>query len=178
MAEAYPAAAETAADPAASARTDLLGGLGWLALGAAIVVGSWRMDRLQAQGVPPYAAPGLLPGLLGLAMLLFGTLLALRGWRHGGHAATGAGWQVPGRLALVLALCLTFGIVLVGHGLPFWAASALFVAAAILVLRRGEPGATGSGWGARPVAVAVLIGLAAGLGVTLVFQDIFLVHLP
>ena len=82
-----------------------------------------------------------------------------------------------GRAALVILLCVVFGTMLVGHGLPFWLAATLFVAAAILLLQRPilRPGL-------RPnlaaAGRAALIGLCAGWAITLVFQHIFLVRLP
>ena len=180
-------------DVAASPRADLIGGVLWLALGAAIALMSWRMDRLQAQHINPYTVPGLVPGMLGLAMLVLGFLLATRGWRAGGRLAAATqpagGGPPPGhgphagpavrlRIVLVLALCLTFGVGLVGHGLPFWAAAALFVAVAVLVLQAPWRRAAGSGLGPRTVLVAIAIGLGAGVLITVVFQDLFLVHLP
>jgi hypothetical protein len=36
---------------------------------------------------------------------------------------------------LVLGPCLTFGVILVGHGLPFWPAAAFFVTASIVGLQ-------------------------------------------
>ncbi len=162
------------ADMPASPRADARDGLLWLVLGVAVLAGSLSMDRLASQGVAPYAAPGLMPGLLGIAMILPGGVLALRGWRQRRRPVPAAERTGLGRLALVLALCLVFDVGLVGHGLPFWAAAALFVAAAILALQQAER----QHLTLRPVAVAVVIGLGAGLGVTLVFQDLFLVHLP
>lgn len=165
-------------------------GLGWAAVGAAILVMSVGMDRLADQGVAPYAAPGLVPGLLGAVMLLFGCLLSLRGW-HAGRAANGVDGDGvgaplvqrradlrPGRLALVMGLCLTFDIVLVGHGLPFWIAAAVFVSISILVLQHPQRQAAGRRLDARAVVVAAFSGLAAGGVATLVFQQLFLVHLP
>ena len=64
-------------------RSDLKDGLGWMALGVAILVGSITMDRLEQQHINPYTVPGLLPGLLGIAMILLGGILALRSWRRG-----------------------------------------------------------------------------------------------
>jgi len=156
------------------------------------------MDRLADQGVAPYASPGLVPGLLGAIMLLFGCLLTLRVWRagratertaKGSIQGTGAdGPRVapvrrradlrPGRLALVIGLCLTFDIVLVGHGLPFWVAASVFVSVSILVLQHPERQAAGRRTDARAVIVAALSGLGAGAIATLVFQRLFLVHLP
>jgi len=78
----------------------------------------------------------------------------------------------------VLGLCLLFGGGLVGHGLPFWAAAALFVTAAVLILQGASRKAAGVGLSLRTVLIAAVIGLGAGALVTLVFQEFFLVHLP
>src|SRR5258708_22172501 len=67
----------------ASPRSDFVAALIWIAFGTAVAIGSWRMDRLENQDVNPYTVPGLLPGLLGLAIGFFGTLLLARAWRQG-----------------------------------------------------------------------------------------------
>jgi hypothetical protein len=154
-------------------RADLFDGAGWLLLGAAILIGSITMDRLENQDVPPYAVPGLLPGLLGIALLLLGGLLAARSIRRGAFAGERARARhaAPGRAAIAITLCVLFGAVLVGHGLPFWLAATLYVTAAILLLRRQRADAKAAG-------LAALIGLGAGGAITLVFQQIFLVRLP
>src|SRR3981189_276442 len=104
----------------AALRSDFLSALGWMALGIAILIGSVMMDRLEKQGINPYTIPGLLPGLLGIAMTILGALLAARSWRPrllaaAGKAAVNRAEQM--RILLVLGLCLTFGVLLVGHGL-------------------------------------------------------------
>jgi hypothetical protein len=166
-----------------SARSDFQGALAWMGLGLAILIGSITMDRLEAQHVNPYTIPGLMPGLLGIAMLILGGLLAVRSWQRG--LARPAVAEDPARrratykhLALVLALCLTFGVGLVGHGLPFWLASALFVSAAIPSLQGPQRRALEQRLTWQMVARAVAIGLGAAGAITLVFQKIFLVHLP
>jgi hypothetical protein len=82
------------------------------------------------------------------------------------------------QILLVLALCLTFGVVLVGHGLPFWLAAAIFVSVAIVALQSRQRQATGQTLGLRRIATAAAIGLGAGIAITIVFQEIFLVRLP
>jgi hypothetical protein len=79
---------------------------------------------------------------------------------------------------LVLTLCLTFGVVLVGHGLPFWLAAAIFVTASILGLQYQQRKSTGQKLNARLLIKAAAIGLGAGIVITIVFQEIFLVRLP
>lgn len=171
------------ADARLAARAELRQSLGWAVLGAAILVAALRMDRLESQGINPYTVPGLLPALLGIVMLLLAGLLALRSWRRGALQADPT--IAPAfdaaharRVALVIALCLTFGVVLVGHGVPFWAAAALFVSVAIVSLQTPLRRAAGRRLGLRDVAIAVAVGLGAGGAITLVFQQVFLVRLP
>jgi hypothetical protein len=171
-----------AREPHAVARSELYQSAGWIALGAATLIGSLRMDRLESQHINPYTVPGLLPGLLGIAMMLLGTLLALRSWRRGAFAGTQAAASFDAaaarRVALIVGLCVTFGVVLVGHGLPFWLAAAVFVSTTIVLLQRPQRIAAGARLGLRQLVVAAVIGLGAGAIITLVFQQVFLVRLP
>jgi hypothetical protein len=164
-------------------RSDLIDALGWVVLGAALLIGSWRMDRLQSQNINPYTVPGLLPGLLGLAMLGLGLVLGLRSWRRGAlsqAAAQGTAHDRTERLRIwvVVGLCVGYSVVLVGHGLPFWLASSVYVTASILVLQRmsSEPqqrALTPGVW-----LKALVIGVMSAVITQLVFQEIFLVRLP
>ena len=163
-------------------RSDFLSALGWMALGIAILIGSVTMDRLEKQGINPYTIPGLLPGLLGCAMTILGALLALRSWRPHLLASTADATPVNRaerkRLLLVLGLCLAFGVGLVGHGLPFWLAAAIFVTVAIVSLQYQQRQSIDRKSGLRMLVKAAAIGLGAGIIITIVFQEIFLVRLP
>jgi len=169
-------------DPKTAARAELAQACGWIALGLATLIGALRMDRLESQHINPYTVPGLLPGLLGIAMILLGSLLALRSWRRGGLQGEREPFRLDTpehrRVALVLGLCVTFGVILVGHGLPFWLAAAIFVSIAIVSLQLPQRRAAGEPMGLRQVAGAIVIGLCAGGAITLVFQQLFLVRLP
>ena len=57
---------------------DRIGGLIWVAFGLAVVYGAWAMDRLQSLGIPLATAPGVVPGLLGIAFIIFGSILLVR----------------------------------------------------------------------------------------------------
>jgi len=121
----------------AGARAELVQACGWAALGLAILIGSLRMDRLESQHINPYTVPGLLPGLLGIAMLLLAALLAWRAVWAGALSPAARVHRpiepsVVKRIALVIGLCLVFAVGLVGHGLPFWVAAAIYVTTAIL----------------------------------------------
>ena len=173
------------ADPRATARRELRAGqaAGSL-LGLAVLIASLRMDRLESQHINPYTVPGLLPALLGIVMMLLAALLALRSWRRGAleagpfaAARTSARWCDGWRWCS--SLCVGFGVVLVGHGLPFWLAAAIFVSAAIVALQAPPARSEyGRGLSVRDVIIAIVIGLGAGGAITLVFQQIFLVRLP
>ena len=166
------------ADPHA----ELLASFGWMAAGAAILIAALRMDRLEAQNINPYTIPGLLPGLLGLMMVLLGGLLALRSWRRGGRFVRGPQFAPSGesarRLALVVGLIVAYTVVLLGRGLPFWLGAAIYVTASIVLLQAPQRAAEGRRLSAREVVVALAIGLASGWIITWVFQDAFLVRLP
>jgi len=164
-----------------AARADLYGGVFWIALGGAIAVGSWNMDRLERQGVSFYTAPGLVPGILGLLMVLCGVVLAIRAL---GDGALGAIQRPPvliesgtlRRAGATLLLTLGFAFALVGHGLPFPAAAAIFLFFQIAVLQYPEREAKKEV--GRGLAAAALVAVGAAIVISLLFQEVFLVRLP
>jgi hypothetical protein len=165
------------------ARSDLRDAAGWTVLGAAILIGSLRMERLEGQNINPYTVPGLLPGLLGLVMLLLGLVMLLRSWRRGAFTSA----QPPAsallrderrRSWLVIGLCLGYGVVLVGHGIPFWLASSIYVTGSILILQRLSRDEQERRLGTRAWIKALVIGVASSVITQLVFQELFLVRMP
>ena len=159
-------------------RSDLVSGGVWAAIGIAITAGSWNMDRLEKQGVPGFAAPGLVPGILGVLITLAALGIVLRSLKRGALTPEGAvGEKLPwGRAALTLTLCLGFAAGLVGHGLPFYVAAPVYLFLHILLLQLPERRAAGQV--GRGVAVAAAVALGAGIGIALIFQYVFLVRLP
>jgi hypothetical protein len=158
-----------------TARADLGLGLGWTTFGAAVLVASWRMDRLESLNINPWSAPGLMPGVLGALMIVFGAALAVRGAAQGGLRAPRAPAGISvGRIALALGLCLAFAAGLLGHGWPFWLTSFAFLLVAILAFRilDHEPAS------ARLAATTAAIALGAAIVISLVFERVFLVRLP
>jgi hypothetical protein len=158
-------------------RADLLTSIVLVAIGLGAAIESWRMPRLQNLGVSIYSAPGVVPFLLGLVIALLGLILLVRSLRAGG--LTSGGPLVSGdgarRFAIAAALTLGYAIVLVDW-LPFWAATAIFVAAFVLVFE-WQAGIGGASRARRMTAVAGFA-LATGLGVSVLFEDVFLVRLP
>lgn len=149
-------------------------GLGWIALGAAIAAGAWRMDRLQSLNIEPWSAPGLVPGVLGLGMMLFGFALAFAGDRPVSRDA--GPLPVPWlRLLAIVALCSGFGFIGLGR-VPFEFAAALVIFVWISMLGWPTWPAGARRW--RGLGRAALIAVGASFVIAHLFQDIFLVRLP
>lgn len=171
---------EAAPEGAVSPRADLVCALVCVAFGAAVVVGSWTMDRLEHLHINKYEIPGLVPGLLGAVIVALGALLALRALRQGALTAAprqAGGAQDTGRMLLVFAAMVGYAVVLVGHGLPFWLATFLFVTLFILGFDRERQSALGRSLG-RQVLLAVACGAATSAVVSFVFESVFYVRLP
>ncbi len=153
-----------------SPRADLAWSAAWLALSTAILVASWTMDRLERLGAKLYGAPGLVPGLLGMVLLVLSLALAVRAIRQGafhrGQPFTlDTAWKGT---ALVLALCFGYAAGLVGR-VPFWLATFIFVTAFIAVFEYPAR---------RRMALAPAYAAATSLAVTWLFESVFLVRLP
>jgi hypothetical protein len=162
-------------------RADLLTGIVLFVLGALVVWWSWEMPRLEERRIHPITAPGLVPGMLGLALAFCGAVLAApalrvlpdaRGWRRFGALFVS---PEAARVAVTAALALVFPLGLIGR-MPFWAASALFVFLFIVVFERGFGGSPHPWW--RTLLTAALQAALVGGLVTVVFQYGFLVRLP
>ncbi|MGH8732155.1 MAG: tripartite tricarboxylate transporter TctB family protein, partial [Burkholderiales bacterium] len=136
----------------------------WALGGGTIVYASGTMDRLERHGAAFFTAPGLVPGLLGLVLLVLGVVLALRN-RPVAAASPPFRW---GNTPLVLALCLGYAVGLVGRA-PFWLATFVFVTAFIAVFEYPAR---------RRMAFAPLYGVATSLAVSYLFESVFLVRLP
>jgi hypothetical protein len=168
-------------DPSPQPRADLVASALWLALGLLTLQQSWTMDRLEAQGADPWSAPGVVPGIIGAVITLLGLLLLVRSLRQprpvvgasDERAEVASGRR---RLLTALGLCLLFVFGLLGRGLPFWLAAALFIAAFVLVFTWRERQAASQR--ARGAAVAAAYGLVMGAAIHLLFQELFLVRLP
>lgn len=170
-----------------SARADLATGAALFALSAAVVYGGWTMDRLEARQIHPLSAPGLMPGMLGLALAVCSLLLiakavgSLRPARAVVEAAAHDDTPDeanPGalfRVASAAAICLFYALGLVGR-MPFWLATFLFVAA-FIALFEWERGASLARRAVR-LAWAIFLGLATAGIVSYGFSELFLVRLP
>src|SRR5687768_3739902 len=169
------------------ARADLITGALLFVLAIAVIYGAWTMDRLEVRQIHPLSVPGLLPGILGLALAVTSLMLIVKAARtvrtarapalgpkdEAAEAAADPGAKF--RLLATAAVCLIYALGLVGR-MPFWLATALFVAAFIVVFEweRGSDRTRRL----RSVAWGLFLGLATGIAVSYVFSDLFLVRLP
>lgn len=159
-------------------RADLITSVVLMALGLATAFESWRMPRFTEFQASIWAAPGIVPGMLGVALVVLGFILHLRtifARRTGGaeeHASEPGGWR---RVGLALALCITYAGILVSQ-IPFWLATFIFVLAFILVFELSHADAR-QHWLRRAV-VAALAAAVTSAAVSYVFQEIFFVRLP
>jgi len=171
-------------DKKVSPQADFIAAWVWVAFGLAVLIGAWRMDRLESQGATLYTAPGLVPGILGAVLLLLGLVLAWRATRAGGHRLRSLQWGVSDqaravalRVTAFLVLALGYAAGVVGRGgVPFWLATFVFVTASVLAFdwaRRRD-----AGQALRGVLVATAVGAGTAFVVSYVFQEVFLVRLP
>ena len=168
--------------PEPAPRTDLVTGGVILAFGLAVIRMAWAMPTFTDRGGDPFTAPGIVPGFYGLVLALLGTVLAarsvLRGaLRPGGGASGGVAAFAHSRVSRLVAavvVCFGYAIGLIGT-LPFWLATSTFVTAFVLLFEWQDETAARR---LRRIAMALALGLATGVTVTLVFERLFLVRLP
>jgi MFS family permease len=142
------------------------------ALGAAMLAGGYTMDRLEIRQVHPASIPGLVPIILGAALMLCAVLLYLGAPSLPREAAEEEPEAASARNLLVAGgLCCAYAVLLVGR-LPFAVATALFVAGFVAVFRpRGNRNPAG-------YALAAGYGVAAAAAISALFRYGFLVRLP
>ena len=112
-----------------------------------------------------------------------GGALAVRSLRRGAlaqttPARTGDQREERRRVWIAIALCVGYGVVLVGHGIPFWLASTIYVTASVLIFQRISRDAAQRRLGPIAWAKALAIGAGASVVTWLVFEMVFLVRLP
>lgn len=166
---------------------DRIGGLIWFVFGAAVVYGSWMMDRLESMNIPPSTAPGVVPALQGIGFIIFALILLFRAQKRtivniyasdGVPAAAeeddgGFYWK---RILLSWGLCVAYGAVLLGSGVHYWALTVAFLFLHAILLDDTED--VPAKPTLRRIVVAAIMALAVSTVVTLIFRYIFLVRLP
>lgn len=164
-------------------KADLWTGLVFLVFGLVVFYASWEMPRLEHRGVRFYAIPGLVPMALGAGLALCGFLLSLRALRLGALQKLPVDQNFKTllldfesvRVLALIAAILIYTLILIGW-LPYWAATALFVLATIVLFEhvlKDEPIPL-----KRSLFWATVQALIVAIVISLVFERGFLVRLP
>jgi len=131
------------------------------------------MPTFTDQGTPLYVAPGVVPAFHGVVLAILSVVLGVRAVLRGAlrAAPVGVAAQNLGRVGLAAVLAVGFAVGLVGR-VPFWLAAALFIFTFIMAFELRGGGL------ARKAAIAMGIGLVTGVGITLLFERVFLIRMP
>ena len=158
-----------------SAAADRATALVLFLLGAAASYGGFVMDRLEIRHIHPASIPGLVPMILGVALMVCAGALAwtARSPRGTVEAPEEVSWK---GFAVTVAWSGLYALAAVGN-IPFVVATAIYIAGFTLWFLWNERGPQN-----RPgflTVIAVLVfSMATAAGVTLLFRYGFLVRLP
>ncbi len=160
-----------------SAAADRLTSVVLFALGAAMLIGGYTMDRLEIRQIHPASMPGLVPMVLGGSLMLCATLLFISAERRarGAEAAAGDGGVSWSNLLATAVLSTVFALVLVGR-LSFFVSSALYIT--VFIAYFSWPRGAGGAQKLKASALAVASGIVASASISLLFRYGFLVRLP
>jgi putative tricarboxylic transport membrane protein len=159
------------------ARADLITSIALMALGTATAIESWRMPRYTDVQSDIWSAPGIVPGLLGVALVFMASILGMRALAARGEPSDEASFESGAffRIGTTVALCVLYAGVLVNR-IPFWLATFVFVFVFIAVFELIEAEARRR-W-MRHVAIAMMIAAVTSGTVSYIFANIFFVRLP
>lgn len=151
-----------------SARADRITAVVFLTLGAAMTWGGFVMDRLEIRRIHPASIPGLVPMILGVALMICAVFLYRSAKDPEGPAEEGS-WS---DFAITAGWSVFYAIGLVGN-MPFAVATAIYILGFTgwFIWREG---------GHRPAtAISVLFfSIIMAVGVSVLFRYGFLVRLP
>ncbi|HSB04641.1 MAG TPA: tripartite tricarboxylate transporter TctB family protein [Thermodesulfobacteriota bacterium] len=164
-------------------KADFVTAIGLTLFGSAVLVRSLQMPRFENLGVNPYSVPGIVPGLLGLILMILGLVLLVRSIRQRGYRFGLNSMVVKEyfsedstrRFLISFFLCVVYGVFVLRR-LAYPLATGLFVFSFIFIFefRRQESLASQT----RTLLTALLEAILVSGGVTLVFRYLFLVDLP
>ncbi|MEM1287396.1 MAG: tripartite tricarboxylate transporter TctB family protein [Pseudomonadota bacterium] len=168
-----------------NAKADQWTALVLFALGLAMLVGGYTMDRLEIRQIHPASIPGLVPMILGGAMMLCSSLLYFSARAKNAAAAGSADQQGSSssgtaegslkNLGFAAFYSVAYALLLVGT-LPFWLATAIFIAVFYFHFSwRSDANTRAKSISA---ALAISFGLVGAFAIATLFQEGFLVRLP
>ncbi len=163
-------------------KADFLTSMILTAFGIAVTVMAFQMPTLAEKGQGPYAAPGLVPGFLGIIITILGAAMLIRSIIRKGHKAVVSGQgrgrflQEVGtrRMGLTILLAVLYGFSL--GRINFTLATFLFIFVFVICFEYEVKAPLGAQ--KKKIIWAGVLGAVASAAVTGVFQYLFLVNLP
>ena len=165
-------------------RKDFITSIVLIAFSISVIVMSYTMPRLEHRGIDPLSAPGVVPGFIGVILLVLALILFFRSIKNGGYRVWATGrdsdagdrnWGAACRVLLTLVLSLMYAVGFLGK-VNYSVATAAYIFGFICIFEL-EPGQKPAaririaGWAMVQAAIAAAL-------VTVVFQKLFLVDLP
>lgn len=172
-----------AASPQGMHKADFLTSLGLLAFGIMIVVLSIRMPRLEHRNINPYTIPGLVPALLGAAIVIMSGMLLGRAIMRRGYSLDltkqrmGEIAALPQvrRVLVTLSVCLAYALGLIGR---LWYPASTFLFVFVFIAMFEYPPHMRTHGRTRHLVTAGIEAVLAAAIVSVVFRYVFLVRLP
>jgi len=164
-------------------KADFVTSIVLLVFGTAILILSIQMPRFEGLGVNPYSVPGIVPGLLGLILLILGLVLLIRSIMRKGYQL---GLTIDiikqyfkdestRNFLLALIFSLVYGVFLLTR-IPYSLATGLYILFFILVFEYRPKENMSSQ--KKTILYSLVEAIFVSAGVTLVFRYLFLVDLP
>jgi len=163
-------------------KADFLTSIILTAFGISVTVMAFQMPTLADKGQGPYAAPGLVPGFLGIIITILGFAMLIRSIIRKGYRAVVSGQrsnrflQEVGtrRMGLTILLAVLYGLAL--GRINFTLATFLFIFVFVIGFEYDVKAPLGTQ--KKKIIWAGVLAAVASAAVTGVFQYLFLVNLP
>ncbi|MEM6711353.1 MAG: tripartite tricarboxylate transporter TctB family protein [Pseudomonadota bacterium] len=155
-------------------------------LGVAMLAGGYTMDRLEIRQIHPASIPGLVPMILGVAMMICSSLLfwsarsrvfVERATNAGNFGTEGTVEKQGsiGNLGFATLYSVTYALGLVGT-LPFWLATTIYIT--VFFAHFSWPDMASTKVRILHGMLAIGFGLAGAFAIATLFEQGFLVRLP
>jgi len=153
-----------------------------MAFGITVLILSLKMPTMAEQSKNPYAAPGIVPALLGIIIAFLSGIMFFRSIRKGGHRKQITGEAIKGffihestnRMVKTILICVLYSLLL-GH-VNFVLLTTLFIFIFVLTFEYSFKESFKSQ--IRKVLMAAVLAVITSTTVYGVFVYLFLVNLP
>ncbi|NND90603.1 MAG: tripartite tricarboxylate transporter TctB family protein [Granulosicoccus sp.] len=166
--------------PVNTSNADRITGAVLLVLGIAMLLGGYNMERLEIRQIHPASIPGLVPMILGAAMIICSLLLIATASKRSTEQVQAdtddAADSSVSNLLVTVILSLGYGAGLLGK-LPYLPATALYIFLFSLYFSWAQYG-TSRASRIRLIALTAVFAVSFAAGIAVLFQYGFLVRLP